>query len=435
MFKLTENNTNVRTEIGAGITTFMTMAYIIFVQPHILSAAGMDSGSVMMATCIAAAIGSLMMGFLANYPIGVAPGMGENFFFAYTLVLGMGIPWEKALGIVFISGVLFILLTFFKIRAMVVNAVPDSLKHAIPVGIGLFISLIGMYNAGIVVSNPSAILRLGDFTQPKVLLSIFGIIFTAVLLARGVRGAILIGIVVNICIAVAAGFLTYGGVVQMPPSIAPTFFKMDVLGALELKYVVAILVFLYMALFDTVGTLIGVTSQAGIMKDGKIPRVSRALMADAVATTAGAALGTSTTLAYIESASGVKVGGRTGLTAVVVGLLFIAAIFFYPLVKMVSAGTQLPNGLTVNPVTSPAMILVGAMMMSAIKNIDWDDYFDAIPAFLVIVAIPFSSSIADGIAVGFISYPVIKLFGGRAREVGAFVYVLAVLFILRYIFI
>jgi len=435
MFNLSQNNTSIRTEVLAGITTFMTMAYIIFVQPQVLGAAGMDAGAVMVATCLAAAIGSLIMGLFANYPIGVAPGMGENFFFTYTLVLTMLVPWQKALAIVFLSGVLFILLTFFKVRELVVNSIPPCLRHGIAVGIGLFISLIGLHDAGIVVQNPGALVKLGVLTEGPVILSIFGLLFTSVLLVRRVKGAILIGIAASMVIGLAVGFFKYNGIVAMPPSIAPTFMQMDVMGVLELKYLVPTVMFLYMAMFDTVGTLMGVTSQAGLMKDGEIPRAGRVLMADATATAVGAALGTSTTLAYVESIAGIKVGGRTGLTAVVVAALFLAAIFFYPIVGMVSKGVALSGGLVVHPVTAPALVLVGAMMMWGVKNINWDDMFEAIPAFLSVVAIPFTYSIADGIAIGFISYPVLKLFGGRAREVSPVVYVLGVLFVLRYVFL
>lgn len=435
MFNLSQNNTNIKTEVIAGFTTFMTMAYIIFVQPVVLGAAGMDPGAVMVATCLAAAIGSFIMGFLANYPIGVAPGMGENFFFTYTIVLGMGLAWQQGLAIVFVSGVVFILLTFFKIRELLVNAIPDSLKYGISVGIGIFIAFIGLHNAGLIVQNPGGLVKLGAMGEAGVLLSIFGTIFTAVLVARQVKGAILIGIVVSSIIGIATGILKFKGLVAAPPSIAPTFLQLDLKGIFGVGYIVPILIFLYMAVFDTIGTLIGVASQAGMIKDGKLPRASRALMSDAVATTAGAALGTSTTLAYIESIAGVKAGGRTGLTAVVIGLLFLVAIFFYPVVEMVGGGIKLASGLVIYPVTAPALILVGAMMMWGIKNIDWDNLTDAIPAFLTVVGIPFTFSIADGIAIGFISYPIIKFFAGRGGEVNWLVYLLAGLFLLRYIFL
>lgn len=435
IFKLTENQTTVRTELIAGITTFMTMAYIIFVQPQVLGAAGMDRGAVMVVTCLAAAIGSFIMGLAANYPIGVAPGMGENFFFAYTLVLAMGVAWEKALAIVFMSGCLFILLTLFKIRELVIEAIPNCLKQGIAVGIGLFIALIGLHEAGIVVANPGALVRLGKLSETPVLLAIFGLLLTSILLVRRVKGAILLGMIVSAIVGLGFGILKYHGLVASPPSIAPTFLKMDIKGIFDWQYVVPIVIFLYMALFDTIGTLIGVTSQAGIMKDGKMPRASQALMADATATTIGAALGTSTTLAYIESIAGVKIGGRTGLVAVIVGILFLVSIFFYPLVEMISGGIALSSGLVVHPVTAPALILVGSMMMWGIKNIEWENYFEAIPAFLTIVAIPFTYSIADGIAIGFISYPLLKLFGGKGREVSWLVYLLGILFVLRYAFL
>lgn len=434
-FDLKGSGTTLRTEILSGVTTFLAMAYIIFVQPQVLGAAGMDHASVMAATCIAAALGSIIMGVLANYPIGVAPGMGENFFFTYTVVIAMGVSWEKALAIVFISGVIFILLTLFKIREMVIGAVPNCLKHSIAVGIGIFIALIGLSDAGIVVANPGGLVKLGALHETPVVLAIFGLIITAILIVRGTKGAIILGMLATAFAGASIGILKFSGIVSAPPSIAPTLFKMDVMGVLDWHYVVPIIVFLYMALFDTIGTLIGVTSQAGIMKDGKMPRASRALMADAIATTTGAALGTSTTLAYIESIAGVKVGGRTGITAIVVGVLFICALFFYPLVQMISGGVTLSGGLIVHPVTAPALILVGSMMMSGVRNIVWDDCSEAIPAFLTIIAIPFTFSIADGIALGFVSYPLLKLFGGRWRSVSWLTYALGILFVLKFVFL
>ncbi len=436
IFKLQENQTNVKTEVMAGFTTFMTMAYIIFVQPQVLGAAGMDQGAVMMATCLAAAVGSILMGLLANFPIGLAPGMGENFFFTYTIVIAMGIPWEKALAIVFISGVFFLILSLLKIRQLVISAVPSCLKFSIAIGIGLFIGLIGLHEAGIVVANPGGLVKLGQIKEPPVTLAIFGLIFTAILIVRQVKGAILIGIVVTAILGLLIGILKFQGLVAMPPSMAPTLMKLDIKGILHHTYIVPIVIFLYMNMFDTIGSLIGVTTQAGIMKnDGHMPRSTQALSADATATTVGALFGTSTVLAYIESVSGVKVGGRTGLVAVVVGLLFLVATFFHPLVAMISGGVKISSGLIIHPVTAPALIIVGSMMMSSITNIDWKDVYEAIPAFLTIVAIPFTYSIADGIAIGFISYPVLKLFGGKGKEVSWLVYVLGILFILRYAFL
>lgn len=434
-FDLAGNNTTLKTEIAGGVTTFLAMAYIIFVQPQILGAAGMDAGAVMVATCLAAAIGSIIMGVLANYPIGVAPGMGENFFFTYTVVLAMGISWEKALAIVFVSGVVFILLTLFKIREMVISAVPDCLKNGIAVGIGLFIALIGLHDAGIVVANPGGLVKLGSLTQTPVMLAVFGILLTAILLVRGFKAAILLGMAGTAILGTILGVIHFGGIVSAPPSIAPTLLKMDIKGVMHWQYIVPIVVFLYMALFDTIGTLIGVTSQAGIMKNGKMPRASRALMSDAAATTIGAALGTSTTLAFVESIAGVKAGARTGIAAIVVGILFLVALFFSPLVKMIGGGVVLSGGLVVHPITAPALVIVGAMMMWGIRNIDWDHYDEAIPAFLTIILIPFTYSIAEGIAIGFVTYPILKLASGKGRQVSPLVYILGFLFLLKFIFI
>ncbi len=432
IFKLKENETTIRTEVVAGVTTFMTMAYIIFVQAQVQGAAGMDTGAVMVATCSAAAVATLIMGLVANYPIGLAPGMGENFFFAYTVVLGMGIPWQKGLGIVFISGCLFAFLSVIRVRKMILNAVPECLKHAIAVGIGLFIALIGFHDAGIVVQNPAALVTRGDLTQPPVLLSLAGLIIIAILYARGVRGALLIGMLATAVLGIVFKIITFHGVVSAPPSMAPTFLQMDVMGVLHWEYAVPIFTFLYMVMFDTVGTLIGVASQAGLMKNGELPRASRALFADAAGTMTGAVCGVSTVTSYIESVAGVKAGGRTGLTAVVISVLFVAAIFFYPLVETLSGGIALAGGLIVHPITAPALIIVGALMMGGILNIAWSDITEALPAFLTIVAIPFTYNIADGIALGFVSYPLIKLAAGRAREASVLAYALAIVFVLRY---
>jgi AGZA family xanthine/uracil permease-like MFS transporter len=432
IFKLSENRTTVRTEIVAGLTTFMTMAYIIFVQAQVLGAAGMDKGAVMVATCIAAAAASILMGLIANYPIGLAPGMGENFFFTYTIVLGMGVPWEKALGIVFISGALFAVLSLIRVREMIVNAVPDCLKQAIAVGIGLFIAFIGLHDAGVVVQNPSALVKMGSLAQPPVMLSLAGVLVIAVLYARGIKGSILIGMIVTAVAGVAIGIIPFRGVMSSPPSVAPTFLKMDILGVLRWEYVVPILTFLYMDMFDTVGTLLGVSTQAGLIKDGKLPRASGALFSDAAGTMVGAACGTSTVTAFIESVAGVKVGGRTGLAAVVTGLLFLVALFFYPLVETVSGGVTINGGASIHPITAPALIIVGSLMIQGVTSISWGDITDAVPAFLTIVSIPFTYSIADGIAIGFVSYPVIKLLSGKGRGVSPLVYALAILFILRY---
>ncbi|MFH1654540.1 MAG: NCS2 family permease [Pseudomonadota bacterium] len=434
-FKLSEHSTNIRTEILAGFTTFLTMAYIIFVQVQVLTQAGMDPGSVMVATCIASAIATILMGLLANYPIGLAPGMGENFFFLYSIVLGFGIGWDKALGMVFISGTVFILLSLLKIREMVINAIPHCLKVAIAVGIGIFISFIGLIEAGIVVKSAGGIVAKGNFSEPPVMLAIAGLLIIGILAVRKVRGFIIIGIIATAIIGIATGILKYQGIFSLPPSIKPTLFKLDILGVLKFEYIVPILTLLYMDMFDTIGTLIGVTSQAGLIKNDKLPRASQALFSDAVGTVAGALLGTSTVTSYIESITGIKSGGRTGLTAITIGILFLLALFFFPIVEMIARPIQLSNGSMIHPVTAPALIMVGAMMMAGIRDIAWDNLVEAIPAFLTIIAIPFTFSIADGIAIGFISYPILMLCAGKGKKVSWLVYVLGILFVARYVFL
>ncbi|MFH1723715.1 MAG: NCS2 family permease [Elusimicrobiota bacterium] len=433
-FELEERNTNVRTELAAGLTTFMTMAYIIFVQPQVLGAAGMDKGAVLVATCLSSALACFLMGILANYPIAQAPLMGENFFFAYTVILGMGIPWEKALGLVFLSGVLFLALTLTQVREMIVNSVPEGLKYGIAVGIGFFVTLIGLKEAGVVVFTEAAP-KLGPVTSLPVALSLAGFTLMAVLTARRVKGAVLIGILATGVAAWACGLVVYEGLVSAPPSLSPTFLKFDLAGLWRWEYLSLIIVFLYMTLFDTVGTLLGVSIQADLLKDGKLPRASRALMADAVATTVGACLGTSTVSSYIESSTGVRVGGRTGLTAVTVGGLFLAALFAFPLVRMISGGVEIAGGHMIHPITAPALILVGAFMVEGLRRIDWKDFTESMPAFLTIVCIPFTFSIAEGIAIGFISYPILKAAAGRPRDASPLVWVMATLFVLRYVFL
>ncbi len=432
LFKLTENKTNVRTEVIAGVTTFMTMAYIIFVQPAILSVVGMDFGAVMMATCISAAIATLLMGLYANYPIALAPAMGENFFYVYTVILTMGISWQVALGAVFLSGVAFFVLTLFKIRELIIDAVPRSLKNAIAVGIGFFITFIGLVNAGIIVKNPGGgIVKLGDIRSMPVLLAIFGILLTVILMIRKIKGAILIGIVVTALLGLPLGIVKYQGFVSAPPSLAPTFMQMDILGAIQLGLVTVVTVFLFMAVFDAIGTLIGIGEQGGFLVNGRLPRANRALMSDALGTVIGATLGTSTVTAYVESAAGVEEGGRTGLANVITGCLFILAIFFSPLVKMIGGGYQLGESLLF-PVTSPALIIVGCMMAKNITKIVWDDLTEAFPSFLMVIGMPLTYSIADGLAFGFISYPIVKALSGKFRDVSWLVYLLGFIFLLRY---
>jgi AGZA family xanthine/uracil permease-like MFS transporter len=432
IFRLQENGTTVVTELGGGLITFLTMSYIIFVQPAVLSQAGMDFGAVMAATCISSAVAIFIMGFLANYPIALAPGMGENFFFTYTVVLGMGISWQVALGAVFISGVAFILLSAVRIREMVIEAIPPSLQHAIAAAIGLFIAFIGLQQAGIVVGNPGSLVQLGNVTSPPVLLAFGGLVVTSVLLVRKVRGAILWGMIVTALVALPLGLVSFHGVVSAPPSLAPTFLKMDIGGAWDMGLATVILVFLFMVLFDTVGTVIGVSTQAGYMKDGKLPRAGRVLMTDAIGTALGAALGTSTVTSYIESSSGIAAGARTGLANMVTGTLFLVSLFFVPLVQMVGGGYEIAVGKFVYPITAPVLILVGAMMAKSMLKVNWDDWSDAIPAFLTMIGMPLTYNIAHGLAFGLISYPLLKLLSGKGKEVSWLMYVLGLLFVLRY---
>jgi AGZA family xanthine/uracil permease-like MFS transporter len=429
-FALKAQGTGVRTELRAGLVTFLTMSYIIFVQPAVLSQAGMDFGAVMGATCIASALAIFVMGLYANYPIALAPGMGENFFFAYGVVLGMEVSWQVALGAVFLSGLAFLLLSIFRLREMVIEAVPPGLQHAIAGAIGLFIAFIGLEQAGLVIGNPGSLVQLGDVRQPPALLALAGLLICATLLIRRVRGALLWGMLATALLGLAAGLIEFKGLVSAPPSLSPTLFQLDVKGALALPVVT--LIFLYMVLFDTVGTVIGVSAQAGFLKEGKIPRVERVLISDALGTTLGAALGTSTVTSYIESNAGVAEGGRTGLANMVTGLLFLLALFFLPLVQMVGGGCAAEGGRVLYPVTAPVMILVGFMMMKSISRIDWNEASEGIPAFLTLVGMPLTYNIAHGLAFGFISYPLLKLLSGQGRQVHLLVYILGLLLLLRY---
>jgi AGZA family xanthine/uracil permease-like MFS transporter len=444
MFQLAQNGTSVRTEVLAGVTTFATMAYIIFVQPAVLGAAGMDRGAVFTSTCLATALASILMAILANYPVAVAPAMGHNFFFAYTVVLAMGIPWQQALGAVFVSGVIFVLTSSFGLRERIIQSVPDSLKSAIAAGIGLLITLIGLQWAGLVKLSPDTMVALGDLGSKPVIVSLVGLVAMIILLARGVKGAILIGILVAAAAGIAMGLVNIeGGVVSLPPSIAPTLFKLDVLGALRGNLFAVIFVFFFLDLFDTVGSLIGIAKHAGLMQNGKLPRAGRALLADALGTVGSAMLGNTTMVSYIESSSGVAAGGRTGLAALVVAGLFLVALLFSPVVHAISGGYPVSESLMVQgqtvarsyvlyPITSPALIVVGSLMMKSVRDIAWDDFTEALPAFLAIVIMPMTISITDGIAFGFIAYAVLKLATGRAREAHWLLYIFGALFILRY---
>jgi AGZA family xanthine/uracil permease-like MFS transporter len=431
-FHLAEAGTTVRTEIVAGVTTFVAMAYILFVQPTVLGAAGMDRGAVLTATCLASAISTLLMGVLANYPIAVAPAMGHNFFFTFTVVVARGTPWPVALGAVAIAGSAFVLVAAFGVRDRVLAAVPEAMRHAIGVGIGLLITLIGLEWSGIIVAAPGTYVALGRLSSPPVLLALGTLVAIAILLAREVKGALLIGMLASTAVGLALGFTTFHGIFSTPPSIAPTFLKLDVRGALTPSLSDVIFVFFLLALFDSVGTLLAIADRIGLVKQGVLPRARRALLADAVGTVIGAGLGTSTVTAYVESTAGVASGGRTGLTSVVTAGLFIAALFVYPLVQMIGGGYA-AGPATLYPSVAPALVLVGVLMMDGVTRIRWTDLTEAIPAFLAIVTMPLAVSITDGLAFGFISMAILKVATGRGRELDGVTYGIAGLFLVKYI--
>ncbi len=460
LFRLKENGTTVRTELVAGLTTFLTMSYIIFVQPAVLSGVmfgrptGMDFGAITTATCLAAALASAIMGLYARYPIAQAPGMGENFFFVFTAIpaaaaAGAAVPWATALGAVFVSGVLFLLLSLVGVREAVMNSISPSMKSAIAAGIGLFIAFIGLQNAGLVLKDPGTAVKLNpNFGSPDLAVFFVGLLIAAGLHARRVRGSILWGILAAGLLAtllklllphlgdavtsspvvaqsaLATRFQLADHVIATPPSLEPTFLKMDVRGALTLAMAPYVTIFLFMVFFDTVGTLVGVAQQAGLMRDDRLPRARQAFLSDATATVAGACLGTSTVTSYIESATGVEQGGRTGLTAVTVAGLFLAALFFSPVIEMLGGYA---------PITAPALVLVGAMMLRNAAQIAWQDFTELLPSFLVLVGIPLTFSIADGLALGFISYPLVKVLGGRARDVRPASWIVAGLLVLYFL--
>jgi adenine/guanine/hypoxanthine permease len=425
LFKLSENKTTIRTELAAGLTTFLTMAYIIFVNPQILSEAGVPFSGALFATCLSAAVGSLIMGLLANYPFALAPGMGLNAYFTYTVVKTMGYDWRIALGAVFISGVAFLILTLARIRAMIVDAIPMTMKTSVAAGIGLFIAFIGLKNAGVIVAAPVTFVTLGHLMSIPTLLALGGLIVTAALMARGYKSAIIIGIFLVTVAAILLGLSKLPADAIKKPDVSSTFMQLDVAGALKLGALDVIFIFLFVDLFDTIGSLMGLGRQAGYLTpDGKMPRVNRALLADAIATIAGSIFGTSTVVTYIESATGVSEGGRTGLTAVTVAGLFVLAMFFAPV-----AGAIPPIA------TAPALIIVGALMIGAVTSIKWGDMTEAVPAFLTMLAMPLTFSIANGLALGFIFYPLLKVLTGRWKEASPLVYVLAGLFVLRYAYL
>ncbi|MDA1094991.1 MAG: NCS2 family permease [Acidobacteria bacterium] len=431
-FHLSEHGTTPRTEVLAGVTTFLTLAYILFVQPALMSSIGLDLGAVFVATCLASAVATLLMAALANYPIAVAPAMGHNVYFAFTVVVAMEVPWQVALGAVAIAGLLFILTAGFGLRERLIVAIPVSLKHAMATGIGLLITTIGLQWSGVIVASPGTLVALGDLRATPVLIALLGLVVTSVLWARGVKGAILVGIGVATTAAWASGLTHFQGIASLPPSILPTLGQLDLPGALRLEFAPVIFVFFFLALFDSVGTLVAVGEQAGLMRDGMLPKARGALLADAVGTVVGATLGTSTVTAYVESAAGVSAGGRTGLTAVVVAGLFLLSLFFSPLVSMIGGGYDAGGGVTFYPAVASALILVGAMMAKGVRQIEWDDPTEALPAFLTLTIMPLAVSITDGIAFGFMSYALLKVVTGRSREAHALVYVFAVLFFLRY---
>jgi AGZA family xanthine/uracil permease-like MFS transporter len=423
LFKLREHGTSVRTEILAGVTTFLTMAYIIFVNPQILSTTGMDAGAVFVATCLAAAIGSLIMAFLANWPVGMAPGMGLNAFFAFTVVGAMGYTWQQALGAVFISGVIFVILTVTGVRTWIIEGIPKSLRSGIVAGIGLFLGLIALKSAGIVVGSEATLITLGDLTSPPALFAILGLFIIGALDALKVRGAILIGILAITILSIIMGYTQFGGIFDMPPSLAPTFFQLDIMGALQFGFVHVILVLVLVEVFDATGTMIGVAKRANLMPEGKPNRLGRALLADSSAIVAGSFLGTSSTTAYIESTSGVQAGGRTGLTALTIGILFLLALFLAPLAGSVPAYA-----------TAPALLYVAGLMLREVADVEWDDATEATPAALTAIAMPFTYSIANGLAFGFISYVALKVLSGRFNQIHMATLIVAILFVIKYAF-
>jgi adenine/guanine/hypoxanthine permease len=424
IFHLRENKTTVRTELLAGLTTFMTMAYVVVVNPRILSEAGMPVEGVLFATCISAAIATLVMGLWANYPIALAPGMSLNAYFTYSIVIGRGVPWQTALGVVLLSGILFFALTLTNVREQIVNGIPDCLKHGTAAGIGLFIAFVGFRNANIIVANPSTFVAFGRASDPQVILAAVGILLIAILMVKRVGSAILVGIVAITLIGIPLGVSHWPHQLFSWPHPSGTFLKLDLRSAAKLGLGELVFVFFFVDLFDNVGTLVGVCEQGGFLRDGKLPRASRALLADALGTIVGALTGTSTVTSYIESAAGVAAGARTGLGNVVVAGLFAAAMFCAPLVSAIPSYA-----------TAPALILVGALMCGSVAAVKWNDYTESVPAFLTLIATPLTFSIATGLSLGLLSFTFLKLFTGRRKEISVLIWVLSILFLLRYAFL
>ncbi len=421
LFHIKQLNTSVRTEVLAGFTTFLAMCYIIIVNPSILAMTGMDQGAVFVATCLAAALGCMVMGLVANYPIALAPGMGLNTYFTFSVCMGMGVPWQTALAAVFVSGVVFLFVSLFKFREAMINAIPMSLKLAIAGGIGLFLALIALKSSGVVIANEPTLIKMGDLSSASVLYAGLGFLLIVVMHHFKIRGAIIISILAITVLSTLTGHNEFKGVFGEIPSLAPTFMQMDFEGLFTASMIGVIFVFFLVDLFDSTGTLVGVSQRAGLLVDGKLPRLKRALMADSSAIIAGAALGTSSTTPYIESASGVAAGGRTGLTAVVIAVLFLLALFLFPLAQSVPAYA-----------TAPALLYVGVLMVHGITGIDWDDITEAVPAFLTMTFMPFTYSIADGIAIGFISYALVKLLTGKAKAVPYMVWIIATVWAIKF---
>lgn len=424
IFHLQENQTTVRRELLAGLTTFMTMGYVVVVNPRILSEAGMPVEGVLFATCISAAIATLIMGLWANYPIALAPGMSLNAYFTYSIVLGRGVPWQTALGVVFLSGLVFLLLTLTNVREQIVNGIPECLKHGTAAGIGLFIAFVGFRNAKIIVANPATFVGLGKISDPEVLLAALGVIVIAILIVRRVGSAILVGIVAITLAGIPLGLAHWPAHLFSLPHPSGTLFKLDLRAATKIGLAELIFVFFFVDLFDNVGTLVGVCEQGGFLRDGKLPRASRALLADAIGTIVGALSGTSTVTSYIESAAGVAAGARTGLGNILIAALFGVAMFCAPLVAAIPSYA-----------TAPALILVGALMCGSVAKVKWDDFSEAVPAFLTLVVTPLTFSIATGLSLGLLSFTFLKLFTGKYREISPLIWVLSVLFLLRYAFL
>ena len=434
LFAIKENGTSLRREFVAGLTNFMTISYIIFVQPAMLSLSGMDYGAVMVATCLSSALATFFMAFLTNYPVVLAPGMGLNAYFVFDLCRGSGVPWQEALGIVFIAGMLFFILSFVGIREAIMNALPHSLQNAIAIGIGLFIAFIGLQMSGIITKDPATFITRGALDAAPVLLSLFGIAVTLTLIARKVRGAILIGILMSTAANLIFGVASFDGIAAAPPSIAPTFFKLQLPNIFaKLELIPIIFVFFAIDMFDSIGTLTAIGYRAELMEEGKLTKARGALLTDAGSTVGGALLGTSTVTCYIESATGITEGGRTGLTAAVTGVCMLLSLFLYPLVKIVGGGFQIGPSAFLYPIIAPALIVVGGLMLRNVNQIDWEDITESIPAFLTMLMMPLSFSITDGIGFGLISLAFLKLVTGRRKEIHPVIYYFALFFIACYI--